>query len=162
PDTPGVQVDEEEVRRDFLTRSTASGILLMPVIGQSGSGKSHLVRWVKEKTPSTDRRQVIYLPKTRTSLKAVVKTLLAEVEGSELDQLKADVDRMSSELDQKGLERRLLGQLHEAIAAADPVVGHARVLAGPGGLAVLLLDPHVRGYLLRPGSLMPRLAASLL
>ena len=53
PDAPGPLVDEEEVRRDFLTRPTANGILLMPVIGQSGSGKSHLVRWVKEKTPST-------------------------------------------------------------------------------------------------------------
>jgi hypothetical protein len=162
PDTPGTPVDEEAVRRDFLTRPTASGILLMPVIGQSGAGKSHLVRWVKEKTPDTDHRQVIYLPKTRTSLKAVVKTLLAEVEGSELAQLKADVDRMSAELDQAGLERRLLSHLHEALAAVEPAPGQARVLAGPAGLAVLLLDPHVRGYLLRPDSLIPRLAASLL
>ena len=67
----------------------------MPIIGQSGSGKSHLVRWVKEKTPTTDRRQVIYLAKTRTSLKAVVRALLAEVEGGELAQLRADVDRMT-------------------------------------------------------------------
>ena len=36
------------------------------------------------------------------------------------------------------------------------------MLAGPNGLAVLLLDPHVREHLLRPGSLIPRLAASLL
>jgi hypothetical protein len=162
PDNRGTPVDEEEVRRDFLGRATASGILLMPVIGQSGTGKSHLVRWIKEKTPSTEQRQVIYLPKTRTSLKAVVKTLLAEVESSELAQLKADVDRMSAELDQEGLERRLLGHLHEAIAAAEPVPGGARVLAGPGKLAVLLLDPHVRSYLLRSGSLIPRLASSLL
>ena len=102
PDNPGIPVDEEEVRNDFLTRPTANGILLMPVIGQSGTGKSHLVRWIKEKTPSTRDRQVIYLPKTRTSLKAVVKALLAEVEDGELDQLKADVDRMSTELDQAG------------------------------------------------------------
>ncbi len=162
PDTPGTPVDEEEVRRDFLSRQTAGGILLMPIIGQSGSGKSHLVRWVKEKTPTTERRQVIYLPKTHTSLKAVVKTLLAEVAGSELDQLKADVDRMSSDLDQAGLERRLLNYLHEALAVTAPTPGSTRLLTGPGGLAVLLLDPHVREYLLRPDCLIPRLAASLL
>ena len=162
PGNPGIPVDEEEVRNDFLTRPTANGILLMPVIGQSGTGKSHLVRWIKEKTPSTRDRQVIYLPKTRTSLKAVVKALLAEVEDGELDQLKADVDRMSTELDQQGLERRLLSHLHEALAAAEPPAGPARVLAGPNGLAVLLLDPHVRDHLLRPDTLIPRLAASLL
>lgn len=162
PDAPGPLVDEEEVWRDFLTRPTANGILLMPVIGQSGSGKSHLVRWVKEKTPSTPRRQVIYLEKTRTSLKAVVRALLAEVEGGDLAQLRADVDRMSSDLDQAGLERRLLSYLYEAVAAAEPGPGAARVLAGPSGLAVLLLDPHVRGYLLRPGCLIPRLADHLL
>src|SRR5580692_2244046 len=33
-DNPGVPVDEEEVRKDFLTRASANGILLMPVIGQ--------------------------------------------------------------------------------------------------------------------------------
>jgi len=70
PDTPGVPVDEEEVRRDFLARPTASGILLMPS-SASQERESHLVRWVKEKTPTTDRRQVIYLQKTRTSLRAV-------------------------------------------------------------------------------------------
>lgn len=161
-DTRGTPVDEEEVRRDFLSRPTTGGILLMPVIGQSGSGKSHLVRWVKEKTPTTDRRQVIYLPKARTSLKAVVKTLLAEVEDSELDQLRVNVDRMSSELDQAGMERRLLSYLHEALAAALPLPGSARVLTGPNGLAVLLLDPHVREYLLRPGCLIPRMAAHVL
>jgi len=162
PEIPGPLVDEDEVRRDFLTRPTANGILLMPVIGQSGSGKSHLVRWIRETTPTTDGRQVIYLQKTRTSLKAVVRALLAEVDSSELAQLRADVDRMSSELDQAGLERRLLSYLYEALAAAEPEPGQARVLAGPGGLAVLLLDPHVRGYLLRDGSLIPRLAAHLL
>jgi len=162
PGNPGIPVDEEAVRNDFLTRATANGILLMPVIGQSGTGKSHLVRWIKEKTPSTRTRQVIYLPKTSTSLKAVVRALLAEVEDGELDQLKADVDRMSTELDQAGLERRLLGHLHEALAAAEPPPGPGRVLAGPNGLAVLLLDPHVRDHLLRPGTLIPCLATSLL
>ena len=36
---------------------------------------------------------MIYLPKNKTSLKAVVKELLAEVESVELDQLRADVDQ---------------------------------------------------------------------
>jgi hypothetical protein len=155
-------VSEEEVRRDFLGRPTANGILLLPVVGQSGTGKSHLVRWVKEKTESTERRKVIYLPKSRTSLKAVVETLLADVRSEKLDQLRHDVAQMSSELDQAGLEQRVINQLQEALARAVPEPGPARILAGPRGLAVLLLDPHVREYLLRPQSLIPQLVASQL
>ena len=162
PDAPGAPVNEEDVRRDFLTRPTAGGVLLMPVIGESGTGKSHLVRWVREKTPSTPKRQVIYLPKNQTSLKAVVKALLAEVEDSELDQLRSDVDRMASGLDQARLEQRLINELQEALAATPKETGAAGVLSGKNGLPVLLLDPYVRNHLLRPGALIPRMASSIL
>jgi hypothetical protein len=155
-------VNEEAVWRDFLRRKTSGGVLLMPVIGESGTGKSHLVRWVREKTPSTEKREVIYLPKSDTSLKAVVKALLAGVKNAALDQLRDDVDRMSSGLDQSGLEQRLVNQLQEALVAAPMETGPARVLSGMKGLAVLLLDPHVRDHLLRPEALIPRMAKSIL
>ena len=155
-------VDEEAVRRDFLTRATANGVLLMPVIGESGTGKSHLVRWVKEKTPRTDARHVIYLPKTGTSLKAVVESLLDGAEGDGLAELKGEVARTSASVDQAGLEQRLLNQMQEALAAAELPTTAERVLAGTKGLAVLLLDPHVRQHLLRAGRLVPRRAAHLL
>ncbi len=155
-------VDEATVLRDFLQRRPANGVLLMPVIGESGTGKSHLVRWVHAKIPATDRRHVIYLPKTRTSLKAVVRALLAGVSSGPLAQLTVDVDRLSTEVDQAGLEQRLLNQMQEALAAAEPSASPVRALVGPKGLAVLLLDPHVREHLLRPHRLIPRLAAHLL
>jgi hypothetical protein len=155
-------VNEEAVRSDFLNRRLSGGVLLMPVIGESGTGKSHLVRWIREKTPSTVARQVIYLPKSQTSLKAVVKALLAEVKSAALDQLRDDVDRMSSGLDQSGLEQRLVNQLQEALVAAPMETGAARVLSGKKGLPVLLLDPHVRDHLLRSGALIPQMAKSIL
>ena len=153
---------EEEVWKDFLSRKAPGGVLLMPVIGESGTGKSHLVRWVREMTPPTDRRVVIYLPKNKTSLKAVVQELLAEVESVELDQLRADVTKMSSQFDQAALEQRLVNQLQEALAAAPPETGPAHVLSGKTGLQVVLQDPHVRGHLLRPGALLPQIAKSIL
>jgi hypothetical protein len=160
----GDPVDEWAVLNDFVNRSTAAGALLMPVIGDSGTGKSHLVRWIREQIPSTDQRRVIYLPKTRTSLVAVVDELLAGVEGEHFTQLREDVRRLDQEVDQAGLEQRLLNQLAEALAKtqAPAEAANARLLYGRRGLTVLLLDPHVREELLRPGSLIPRLAASLL
>ncbi|MFI7208090.1 protein DpdH [Micromonospora aurantiaca (nom. illeg.)] len=163
-DARTTEVTEEQVWQDFLNRPTANGVLLMPVVGESGAGKSHLVRWIHEKTPDTPTRSVIYLPKTSTSLRAVVRTLLdkPDIDSPELAQLRADVDRMSTELDQAALERRLINELSEAVSTADPKPGIARMLAGPHRLAAVLLDPYIRDYLLQPGKLIPRLAAALL
>jgi hypothetical protein len=157
----GGAVDEQEVLRDFLTRPTANGVLLMPVVGDSGTGKSHLVRWVKERTPSTAKRHVIYLEKARTSLRSIVEALLAEVRGDELDQLKSDVLRMGTEISRGALEQRLLNYLQEALTEASPSSASERALAGPQKLELVLRDALLREHLLQEGRLIPRLAAHL-
>ena len=48
----------------------------------------------------------------------MLKALLAEVDSRELNQLRADVDRMSSGLDETALQQRLLNQFQEALVAA--------------------------------------------
>jgi hypothetical protein len=144
PEPPGAPLDEEAVCRELLSSPTRGGVLLLPVIGESGTGKSHLVRWVKEKTESTGKRQVIYLEKKRTSLRGVVDALLAEIDRAELEELRSRVKHMSSETDEKTLQQRLLNQLQEALVAAPREAGIAGVLSGTRGLGVLLLDPYVR------------------
>ncbi|MBO3752587.1 ATP-binding protein [Streptosporangiaceae bacterium NEAU-GS5] len=158
----GAPVDEHAVRSDFLTRPTSHGVLLMPVIGDSGTGKSHLVRWIKECTPSNDKRRVIYLPKLATSLKSVVTALLDDAPGEDFDALRAQVAEVAEQRDAAGLQNRLLNNLQEAILAAPPPAGMARVLVAPTGLPALLLDPHVRAHLLEPHRLIPQLVAKLL
>ncbi|MEU8304848.1 protein DpdH [Actinomadura sp. NPDC048955] len=156
--------DEGTVLADFLERRSTTGALLMPVVGDTGSGKSHLVRWVRENIPVSGDRQVIYLEKTQTSLKAVVNALLEGVDSESLSKLRADIDSFSSGLDEVALARRLINALNEALAATSPrdLSGANRILAGPRGLAVLLQDPHIQQYLLGPGKYVPLLAAQLL
>jgi len=158
----GNPVNEHAVRHDFLNRPTANGVLLMPVIGDSGTGKSHLVRWIKECTPSDDKRRVIYLPKLGTSLKSVVTALLDDAAGEDFDALRAQVAEVTEQHDAAGLQNRLLNNLQEAILAAEPPAGPARILVAPSGLPALLLDPHVRDHLLQPDRLIPQLVAKLL
>ena len=75
--------DEDAVLRDFLGRKPDTGTLLMPVVGDTGTGKSHLVRWIGNNIPPADKYCVIYLEKSRTSLKAVVDTLVGGIAGAD-------------------------------------------------------------------------------
>ncbi|GIH72021.1 protein DpdH [Sphaerimonospora thailandensis] len=161
----GITVDERTVLRDFLESKLTTGTLLMPVVGDSGSGKSHLVRWVREHIPSSARRRVIYLEKSETSLKSVVEKLLEGVEGDSLDQLRKDVRSFSEGVDEESLSRRLINALNEALAKTGPddvPSRQARVLSGPKGLASLLQDPYIQQHLLAPGKYIPQYAAQLL
>ncbi|KUO22097.1 protein DpdH [Streptomyces dysideae] len=165
----GNPISEEAVYEDFLALRPDSGTLLMPVVGDSGSGKSHLVRWVRERLTGADEgadgREVIYLEKSKTSLKAVVSTLIAKAESSELAQLKEDINRFTEDIDEESLARRILNELSEALEATPPSAESrplARMLVGPGKLAAVLLDPHVRAELLAPGQFVPELARQLI
>lgn len=163
-------VDEQAVLHDFLHHKSNTGALLMPVVGESGSGKSHLVRWVQEHLADSDgqsaSREVIYLEKHRTSLKAVIQALIARAESDELTQLKSEVDRFTSAVDAPALARRLVHSLNETLVAetGSGVSGPARQLFGPHGLGALLDDPHVSEYMLRPepDKFLPQLAHYLL
>jgi hypothetical protein len=152
-------VTEREVLKDFLQRPTNKGVLVMPVIGESGTGKSHLVRWVHAQTPSTETRQVIYLPKDNTSLAGVIDLLLVGNQGSPFDEIRRDIARLGRDISQDALERALCDQLAEALLSATPESPQERALVGDQGLYTLLHDPYFREKLLRKGSVIPRRAA---
>lgn len=160
----GPLIDEKTVLKDFLSLRSDTGALLLPVVGDSGTGKSHLVRWVRENLPASDKYKVIYLEKAKTSLRAVIDALLADAGSGALAQLRADIHRFTDGVDAVTLSRRLVNALSEALAAttARDVPQHARPLAGPRGLTVVLQDPHVSAFMLGQGKFIPRLAEQLL
>ncbi|MFC4034627.1 protein DpdH [Streptomyces polygonati] len=164
-DTP---VDEHAVLHDFLGHESNTGALLLPIVGESGSGKSHLVRWVREHLALVDdrsaSREVIYLEKSKTSLKAVIKSLIARADSDRLNQLSSEVDRFTADVDEASLARRLVHALSETLAAetGTGISGPARQLFGTRGLAALLDDPHVSAYMLGSDKFIPQLASHLL
>ncbi|WP_027944769.1 protein DpdH [Amycolatopsis taiwanensis] len=157
-------VDEKVVLSDFLTRKSDTGALLMPIVGESGTGKSHLIRWVREKVKDTPKRKVIYLEKGKTSLKAVIAELLADLDSDNAAELRRTIDQLSSSVEPEALARRLINSIEEELSATtqDGVSGPTRVLRGPRGVAVMLQDPHVRNYMLEPMRFIPQLAHQLL
>lgn len=157
-------VDEKVVLKDFTEHVSDTGALLVPVVGDSGSGKSHLVRWIYEKIPKAENRKIIYLEKGKTSLKAVIRELLADLDTDRGAELRASIERFTESRDTPALARELLNSLEEELAATSSqgLSGAARTLRGPKGLAVILQDPHVREYMLQPARFIPQIADRLL
>ncbi|RLA82177.1 MAG: hypothetical protein DRG78_07980, partial [Epsilonproteobacteria bacterium] len=44
--------------------------------GESGSGKSHLVQWIRQHIPKNSNKYVLNIPKTQTNLHGVLKKLI--------------------------------------------------------------------------------------
>ncbi|OKI26126.1 hypothetical protein A6A07_29520 [Streptomyces sp. CB03911] len=157
-------VSEDDVLRDFLDRRPDTGTLLIPVVGESGSGKSHLVRWIRERITDRERYKVIYLEKSRTSLRNVIDDLLKDVDDEDVRKVREDLRTFGEGMDESQLSRRLLAELQLALADLKPADyrGDVRGLVGPKGLARLLQDPATADIMLEPGKFIPVYAAHLL
>ncbi|MEU8132137.1 protein DpdH [Streptodolium elevatio] len=160
----GQLASEKDVLKDFLGRKTATGTVLMPIVGESGSGKSHLVRWVRENLPVTDKRKVIYLEKSKTSLRHVIESLLEGVDDTEISQIRSDVRSATGNADASSLALRLINELVIALAGttAAALPRRQRQLAGKKGLALLLQDPVLQEQMLEEGKFVPRFAEHMI
>ena len=58
----GTWATEEDVLNAMRGTLRPDGYLFIPVVGGSGTGKSHLVRWVKDQTQGEPGWEVRYLP----------------------------------------------------------------------------------------------------
>lgn len=152
-DDAGGFVSELDVRQDFLGRLPQGRVLLMPVIGQTGTGKSHLVRWVKETMPRKPHQRLVYLKKTQTNLSSLVRELLMGMPGQLFDDIRESIGRITNDLTEHELAEQLLDSLALAIASATPDEGRGdqTALCGEHGLPALLRDPHLRRHFLVPG-----------
>ena len=69
---------EHDLLSALLSNDIPSGTLLIPIVGASGIGKSHIVRWLDvqlRQRMDVEKRHVIRIPKS-SSLKSVLRRLL--------------------------------------------------------------------------------------
>ena len=87
--------------------------LIVPVIGASGSGKSHLVLWMRAKLEeaAAPNRKIIYLPKGETSLSGVIDRLLDGRTGGAFDQIREAVGKATRTMTAAEAARRLRDEL---------------------------------------------------
>lgn len=157
---------------------------LVAVTGGSGSGKSHVVRWVNSHLPSDDPRfHVLYVPRAIQTLRELLRRIadgLPEVDGADL---MSRVDAAISNVKPGELQARLVNEMkitldwiledrapydgetpEEAAAREDrnSMLGTKDQESGGrrDGLADLLDIPQVKEALLRPQGRLRKLVLS--
>lgn len=115
---PGEQVAEEEVLQSFL--ESTNDPLLMAVVGASGSGKSHLIRWMNAQLQGDGRYRVIYVPRQSTNLRAVLRRILTGLPGEEPRELLEELETATSSLVPEQAAAVLFDQLCNVVEFQPP------------------------------------------
>ena len=122
---------------------------LVPVIGQSGTGKSHLIRWLKLRIPSNATREVVFVPKAQTNLRDIVKSLISRLDLADQEHYLKTLESSGDQLrNAKAQRTAILNNLQLAIVnkTGDSLASlpsaerdyHAE------GLSAIFSDPHLK------------------
>jgi len=107
---------QSQLLKEFL-RDEPSGRVILPILGESGIGKSHLVRWLKiqlRQREDRDKRHVILIPKS-SSLKSVLGRILDGLEGARYAEIRAQLKAAREQMDDIGAKQRIRAELLTAI-----------------------------------------------
>jgi hypothetical protein len=127
---------EDDLLDEFLTPNLPEGRLILPIVGSSGVGKSHVIRWIHAqlgRLPNASRFHIIRVPKG-ASLKRVLRELLHNLEGPAFDRLREALatarDHLDPERAARELQLSLRLRLERAAEDAKQRMADGRELAG--------------------------------
>ena len=107
---------ELKTQSDFLKeflKDDGSGRVIFPILGVSGIGKSHLVRWLDvqlRQRGDRDKRHVIRIPKS-SSLKSVLGLILKGLEGPRYEQIRKHLQSARDQMDPINAIQRVRAEL---------------------------------------------------
>ena len=151
---------------------------LIAITGPSGSGKSHLVRWVRAQLSDTaSSYHLIYVPKALETLRQLLGHILDRMPGDESTAVRAELDKAIGQKQPAQLAEELLDRLRSVLSyeLQEARQGQDAEMRGfllgtrvdsetsrrEGGLADLLLVKSVRDHLLRPDGAIARMVDSV-
>ncbi|MBQ1065596.1 MULTISPECIES: ATP-binding protein [Micromonospora] len=156
---------------------------LIAVTGESGAGKSHVVRWVNAHLDPSPRYHVLYVPRAVQTIRDLLRRIVAGLPGSGGQDLMKRIDAAVGKTTPAELQDRLLEEMRLALTWTlelqagsndeDPDKRSAReernnLLGEPDengkrrdGLADLLVLTQVNRALLRSGGLLDHVVQSI-
>jgi hypothetical protein len=158
----GEVVDEHTVLE--AVRRQPADYPVLPILGRSGTGKSHLVRWLRMNLDLKDSTRLVFVPKHRTSLRGIIELVLQHAAGEGAAALRARVrEAVEGIADEHEARLRLRTELATLVETRGALPGmHAGEEAQDRSylaseLPALLLDPYFRKTILGDGSAVARL-----
>jgi hypothetical protein len=164
--TGGTWATEDDVLDALRGPLRPDGYLFIPVVGGSGTGKSHLVRWVKDQTEGEPGWEVRYLPKNRTGLRRAIEIVIRDLSGPRIDEAREALQSAPAHTESDEIvAERLLDELallvsqldqHQTGPQEDQRTAQLRKKLSRD-LPDLLRDPVVRRKLVADGAVVQRL-----
>jgi hypothetical protein len=157
-----IEYTEEQFLNDFLK---PRDYVFVPVLGEAGTGKSHLIKWLHLNIPTPKSRHVILIPKVGTNLRGVIKLILQRFSGGEFDAYRRQLKESTEHLNVDQAAQKLLDNL--AFEVGPNRTGGTTSLTENqsyfvDSLPALLYDPYFRTRFLSPDGLVHRLAEHVL
>ena len=155
--------------REFLSDSHRH--MQVAILGDSGSGKSHFIRWLEINITETPNRHVISIPRSGISLRGVIERILVALPEKEAHEYRDRLNRSGDLVAAPGqLEEALLSSIALAIGGDNPhdeTNGDAET--DPDLEADLISrlphifnDPYVRSHFRENGTVIHQLASQVL
>ena len=139
------------------------------ITGPSGSGKSHLVRWIQAKLSLGEEDLLVYVPRHVTTLRDTLKLVCDQIGGATAEQVLEQLDKAVGSVSEAKLSGQLLDALCQVLEYEPDISGiaSANILVkktgdSRKGLPTIMRLERVREYLLEEDSTIRRLAASIL
>lgn len=160
-----VPYDEEKFLKDFLK---TPDFAFVPVLGTSGTGKSHLIRWLYTRIRSIRQEphyRVLLIPKIGTNLRDIIERILTGLEGTEFDEYRNRLRQAANTLSEAEAREQLLVNLAIAVGSSGR---HDRTSLSEAQnylvdvLPDFLFDPFFREHWLRNDGIIHRLVTHIL
>lgn len=161
-----IPYDEESFLKDFLEMPDFA---FVPILGTSGTGKSHLIRWLHTRLKSIRRAphyRLLLIPKVGTNLKKIIEQILAGIEGSEFEEYRNRLQQATNTLTEAEGREQILANLAIAVGLSGKIdVSSLSDIEYEiaKGLPDLLRDPFfTEQFWLKPDGIIARLFTHIL